>query len=950
MPTTTQVKFLKGAFENPLSLSSTNAGSIYFDTTTKQIYVGGVAYGGAVTDATFVNNKLTVTKADNSSFSLDFSDTASAEATLKVFQHLNNLIGTATDDENLTAEYAGTHYLTSAGNLIAADKALDTAIYNLGSRIDDLDGSAVIATKTGNVITLKAGVAEDGGVISNSTDADITLATVAATGAAADVSVADTGNVFTGTNVEDVLLELSSKITNSNLTINGQVGAFTTDNTMISVDSTHKVLGVNTTGYIGTSNSGIDLVADKVDTAGNSTDDADLATVNTVKTYIGTEIAALDVDPLVLATIATDQITIAKVEEVDGKIGVNGTTTINVDGTVSSSNPLVTKSSITTAIGSLDVDGYAQGTVTGSTITVYGIKEEDGKIGSDTTKNLTITLDGNYDASDNKVALESTVTNAIEGLDVGTIQPVEYTAASGNNGAKLTFHNIAEQDGEIMLGTTGGAELQFAKVATSGNAVDVTLAAANTPYVGSNVDETIVNVDSRLKALETLPTFDTVVSTDADTTPDGVTWGNVTGTLAASSDTMHKIYLVPATRSGQSVNTYAEYITVKNDNAYTWEKVGDTSTDLTGYVRTITVNGKEYAVTTNTTDVALGNVVTSVVNGDNNLPTTGGYTSDYIQTEVTASTLSTAADGTRETTVTSAGAVKVQAVATADNDNKGLAEASDVKAYVGTQISNLKVNETTVGTNVKVTYSETNGLVTINTTEEYATIGSDLSVTNGSKLVTGNDITKVKEYISTQVSDAVEALDVADTTVSKTNISFHYREDDGKVSIGTLNEKYATVEQTGNATTTAPNLTVTGDTTGLVKGTDIETVKTYVDNKVSYEINQLDSIGTSAATGAVAQVVVEEADGKIGTVTVTNISAGVTGTANSLSASNTTGAVTGADIATIKTYIDGQVSEAATVTDTISTITVNDTNRTNIATIGTTNITAAVALVWDQYN
>lgn len=971
MATNYSIKFFKKAYQTvseagqwngysgAAPLSAANDGNIYFDSTTGEIWVGGVCYGGgAIRDVNYSGGVLTITKSNGSEQTLDFNDVASAQATLQVFQHMNNLIGVSNDPSIGTRtylDYSGTHYISGEDDLVGADKALDTAIYELGTRIDNLDGSAVIATKTGNVVTLKAGVSEDGGVITNSTDADITLATVAATGAAEDVSVSTTA--FVSTNVKDALVELKDAITGANITIDGHKGTITSDtNTMIPVAADGGKIGVKTDNvYIGSSANGVTLL--NVDTAGGSTTDGDLATVLTVKTYISTEIGALNASEIELATITEDAITISGIQEVNGIISASGTTTIPVDGTVSSENPLLTQDSLDTLVNGLDVEGYVQGTVTGSTITVYGIKEEDGKIGSDTTKNLTIALEGTYNASTNKVALESTVTNAIEGLDVGTIQPVEYTAPSGDNGAKLTFHNIAEQDGEIMLGTTGGAELQFAKVATSGEAVDVTLAAANTPYVGSNVDETIVDVDSRIKALEQLPTFDTVVCSSAADTPENITWGtnpSITGTLVASNSTMHKIYLVPATGTAAAPNTYAEYITVNNSGTYSWEKVGDTATDLTGYVKTITVNGKEYAVTSSTTNVALGNVVTSVVDGDSNLPTTGGYTSDYIETEVVTSTLSTAADGTRETTVTSAGAVKVQAVGSADASNKGLAEASDVKTYVGSQIEALDVELSTVtGTNVAVSYSETDGKVTIsNVSETYATVANDLTVTTPDGLVKGSDIETVKTYIGSRVQD----LDKESTTADGTNVHVTYSETDGIVTINSVTEDYATVQV---STTAEPSLTVT-DGTKLAVGSDIAKVKEYVDAKISTSINALDATVTSD-DAAVATVQVVETNGLITDVVVTNVSAGVSYTAATtgdnptdanLSATTTTGAVTGADIATIKQYIDAKADEATAgveVEDAGAVIPVGTTAYTTLGTVNGTAITAKVSYTWEEY-
>lgn len=56
----------------------------------------------------------------------------------------------------------------------------------------------------------------------------------------------------------------------------------------------------------------------------------------------------------------------------------------------------------------------------------------------------------------------------------------------------------------------------------------------------------------------------------------------------ASADTMNKIYLVP--NGGTSGNAKDEYVTVRSGSAgsysYTWEKLGTTEIDLSGYVTT----------------------------------------------------------------------------------------------------------------------------------------------------------------------------------------------------------------------------------------------------------------------------------------------------------------------------------------------------------------------------
>ena len=53
--------------------------------------------------------------------------------------------------------------------------------------------------------------------------------------------------------------------------------------------------------------------------------------------------------------------------------------------------------------------------------------------------------------------------------------------------------------------------------------------------------------------------------------------------VAASADTMYKIYLVPDTNA--EAGSYIEYITIKSGETYKWEAIGSTRTSLDGYVQ-----------------------------------------------------------------------------------------------------------------------------------------------------------------------------------------------------------------------------------------------------------------------------------------------------------------------------------------------------------------------------
>lgn len=82
-----------------------------------------------------------------------------------------------------------------------------------------LTGSATIASKSGNVVTIKTGITETDGIVSNNSGADITLADVASTGSAADVTIADTNNKITATNVEGALEELVDAIEGNRVSV-----------------------------------------------------------------------------------------------------------------------------------------------------------------------------------------------------------------------------------------------------------------------------------------------------------------------------------------------------------------------------------------------------------------------------------------------------------------------------------------------------------------------------------------------------------------------------------------------------------------------------------------------------------------------------------------------------------------------------------------------------------
>lgn len=161
-------------------------------------------------------------------------------------------------------------------------------------------------------------------------------------------------------------------------------------------------------------------------------------------------------------------------------------------------------------------------------------------------------------------------------------------------------------------------------------------------------------------------------------------------------------------------------------------------------------------------------------------------------------------------------------------DAKVAAEAAERNAYIENAVKALdKTSATVTGTNVHVAYKEEDGIVTIESvTEDYATVNrkattstagtpatdAAITVTNGTKLVTGADLEKVAAYaadkvaeeqhrVDKKIAETTTGLNVPEATVSETGegaVSFKYSETNGKVSISDLSVTYATKTGTGN--------------------------------------------------------------------------------------------------------------------------------------------------------
>lgn len=164
------------------------------------------------------------------------------------------------------------------------------------------------------------------------------------------------------------------------------------------------------------------------------------------------------------------------------------------------------------------------------------------------------------------------------------------------------------------------------------------------------------------------------ISTNAANTPKDVTWDDsgttITGTLVASASTTGAFYLVKATTQGGK-DIYAEYVTVKNGNAYAWEKIGTTDIDLSdlgalAYKDNVSTNVKPEGTVSQPTFT--GNAMTStgdfVPDGTVSKPTFTGTEGNVSVTGTPAGTISV---GTGSANYTPAGTVSTPTITVTPN-------------------------------------------------------------------------------------------------------------------------------------------------------------------------------------------------------------------------------------------------------------------------------------------
>lgn len=238
------------------------------------------------------------------------------------------------------------------------------------------------------------------------------------------------------------------------------------------------------------------------------------------------------------------------------------------------------------------------------------------------------------------------------------------TIASVSNNVVTLKSGISETNG--VISNSSENDITLHKIATTGSPNDI-----NVTYNNESVSlqTALTNIKTGIDNAASVGT-QYIVSNSIQTTPNVASYNGQTGTLSPSSTTTGRVYLVP-----NGTDSYTQYITSQSGTTYSWTSLGSTTVDLSGVAKIISLNGKQYAVSEGTTLIDLGTVVTSI-NGQSQI--TNANTS-YVHT--VASTTLNSSTGSNEVSLETQ--VKLGSVT---NNSAGIAEATDVRAYLDNKI------------------------------------------------------------------------------------------------------------------------------------------------------------------------------------------------------------------------------------------------------------------------
>lgn len=326
-----------------------------------------------------------------------------------------------------------------------------------------------------------------------------------------------------------------------------------------------------------------------------------------------------------------------------------------------------------------------------------------------------------------------------------------------------------------------------------------------------------------------------ILSTNAATTPKGVTWDNqgttVTGTLEAEDAVSGAIYLVPAPETGTK-NIYYEYVAVQSGSSYIWEQLGDTRVSLTGLVTDVSKGDG---------DIVLGES-TTFTNSSSSVTFTGGSSDTFVKSYPgTTSKLATAEITGVGGEVTFNAVSGTPGTVTATNTVLGTATTA---SKVVTE--NKTASNTVFGTNTTASKATAGTAVTLAKPAASATNVSYIGDAQTSAVLSGVSYNSETETLT------IGSVTVTQSTVTGTNGSQSitpYTFSDVTVPVVTSNDSVTVASVKTNSDVTVPVISSNTEVTASAQvSVTSKTAATKAGTTTTVATGSLDANDTTGAT------------------------------------------------------------------------------------------------------
>lgn len=379
-----------------------------------------------------------------------------------------------------------------------ADTKKYVSIGNLETFKNLLDGSATIASQSGDVVTIKAGVAEVDGIVGNASGSDITLAAVATTGAAEDVSYDNTTSGLTATDVQaaiDEVAEASAGGVDSKTVYITETAGQSSDPFSKRYGVYQGATGSSASPVAGEKLADIDIPKDMVVESGS------VETVTTADVpYEGAQVGDKYID-LVIANATSDHIYIPANSLVDVYTAEQSATQIQL----AISNNVI---SATVVAGSITATELASDAVTTAKIADGNVTKAKLASGVQASLDLADSAVQSVTESDATTGTNGTIT--VDGTEVAVkgLGTAAYTAATAYDAAGTASAAIAALDADLDASGTAQHSGTFVVsgvtevdgVITAVDSVEVEAAGAAAAVLGTSGDAASANTVYGAKA------------------------------------------------------------------------------------------------------------------------------------------------------------------------------------------------------------------------------------------------------------------------------------------------------------------------------------------------------------------------------------------------------------------------------------------------------------------